>query len=497
MTHLKYLFALASLGLLLPIPQRAAAAPERARPNIVVVFIDDMGWGDFSCFGNRAVTTTNIDRLASEGLRFQQFYVNSPICSPSRVALSTGQYPTRWRITSFLNHREANERRGVAQWLDPQAPMLPRILHDAGYATGHFGKWHMGGQRDVADAPHITEYGFDESLTSFEGLGPRVLPLLDAYDGTPPRKYSLGSELLGGGAIRWEKRDRMTTAFTEAAIKFINKSQSAKRPFYVNVWPDDVHSPFYPPQSLRGSGSKSELYHAVLKSMDEQLGPLFDRLRDDATLRDNTIVLVCSDNGPEAGAGSAGPFRGGKTMLYEGGIRSPLVVWAPGFVVPGKAGTINATSWLAAMDLAPSLLAIGGMRVPQGVRFDGLSLPDVLTGKSAAARGEPLFFRRPPDFPSNGGETNLPDLAVRDGDWKLLCDYEGDNAQLFNLASDAAESTNVAADHPKVVERLKESVVSWNRSMPADQGAEYVALGKPTPAERYRRRQRAAQNAGQ
>ena len=117
-----------------------------APPNIVLVFIDDMGWGVFSCFGNKDAKTPQIDRLAKEGVRFEQFYVNSPICSPSRTAISTGQYPQRWRITSYLAHRALNERRGMSQWLAPKAPMLARSLHQAGYATGHFGKWHMGGQ---------------------------------------------------------------------------------------------------------------------------------------------------------------------------------------------------------------------------------------------------------------------------------------------------------------------------------------------------------------
>src|SRR4051812_46265084 len=212
--------------------QRAIAVPTtRLHPNIIVVLIDDMGWADFSCFGNKSIQTTNIDRLATEGIRFEQFYVNSPICSPSRVALSTGQYPTRWQITSFLNNRKENERRGMAQWLDPKAPMLARTLHDAGYATGHFGKWHMGGQRDVGEAPLITEYGFDESLTSFEGLGPRVLPLLDAYDGKEPQKYSLGSETLGHGPISWVKRDKASTIDVDAAIAFIDKAQKGNRPF--------------------------------------------------------------------------------------------------------------------------------------------------------------------------------------------------------------------------------------------------------------------------
>jgi uncharacterized sulfatase len=122
-----------------------AEASQAARPNIVVVFIDDMGWGDISCFGGSHVETKNIDRLASEGIRFEQFYVNSPICSPSRVAISTGQYPQRWRIGSYLSDRSENERRGMAHWLDPAAPMLSRFLQQGGYATGHFGKWHMGG----------------------------------------------------------------------------------------------------------------------------------------------------------------------------------------------------------------------------------------------------------------------------------------------------------------------------------------------------------------
>jgi len=148
------------------------------RPNIILVFIDDMGWADFSCFGNEAVQTPHVDRLANEGIRFEQFYVNSPICSPSRVAISTGQYPQRWKITSYLAHRRQNSARGMAQWLDPSAPVLARFLRRAGYATGHFGKWHMGGQRDVVDAPEITEYGFEQSLTNFEGMGPKLLPLV-------------------------------------------------------------------------------------------------------------------------------------------------------------------------------------------------------------------------------------------------------------------------------------------------------------------------------
>ena len=184
---------------------RPAQKTEKAakRPNIIFVLIDDMGYGDLGCYGNTnpRAKTPNIDRLAAEGVRFTQFSVASPLCSPSRTGLTTGQYPARWGITSYLASRAENQKRGMKQWLDPNAPTLAKMLKSAGYATGHFGKWHMGGQRDVGEAPLITEYGFDESLTQFEGLGDRVLALLDDRDGSPARKMPLGvgSEKTGPG----------------------------------------------------------------------------------------------------------------------------------------------------------------------------------------------------------------------------------------------------------------------------------------------------------
>ena len=191
------------------------------RTNFILVFVDDMGWSDLSCFGNTAVETENIDRLAKEGLRFTNFYVAAPICSPSRTAITTGQYPYRWRISSYLNNRQDNARRGVANWLEPSAPSLARVLQAAGYATGHFGKWHMGGQRDISEAPLIEEYGFDASLTNFEGLGPRLLPLCDAHDGQPPKPHALGSDKLGHGEITWMDRSLITQGFVDRTIEFI------------------------------------------------------------------------------------------------------------------------------------------------------------------------------------------------------------------------------------------------------------------------------------
>lgn len=451
-------------------------------PNFVVVFIDDMGWGDFSCFGNTEVETENVDRLAKEGLRFEQFYVASPICSPSRTALLTGQYPQRWRIGSYLADRKLNEDRGIAQWLDPAAPTVAKTLHARGYATGHFGKWHLGGQRDVGEAPLIGEYGFDESLTNFEGLGPRVLPLLDDRDGKPPRKYALGSDKLGRGPVRWADRAEVSGAFVDAALGFIDRAEQEGKPFFVNVWPDDVHSPFHPTADRRGDGSKRARYLGVLDSLDETLGRLFDRVRDSETLRENTLILVCSDNGPEPGAGSAGsfggkPFRGSKGQLYEGGIRSPLIVWGPGFVPPEKAGSVNRTSVLSTLDVASTLAALAGANVVDGA-LDGEALAEVFLGKSETSRTKPLFFRRPPDRDGGPGG-DLPDLAVREGNWKLLCEYDGTESELYELEKDPGETKNLAAERPELVARLAKEVVTWHESMPADRGATFRAANPP------------------
>jgi uncharacterized sulfatase len=435
-----------------------------ARPNIVVVLIDDMGWGDLSCFGGRGAETQNIDRLAAEGIAFESFYVNSPICSPSRTALTTGQYPARWRITSFLSNRADNNRRGMAQWLDRQAPTLARILQQAGYATGHFGKWHMGGQRDVGEAPLIGEYGFDASLTNFEGLGPRVLPLCDAHDGQPPKRHALGSDQLGRGPIEWLDRSKVTAAFVRRAISFMDEAAKQDRPFYINLWPDDVHSPFFPPAERRGDGEKRTLYHAVLDTMDEQLGVLFDHIRQSERLRDNTLIVLMSDNGPEPGAGTAGRFRGVKGTLYEGGIRSPLVVWGPQFIAANKRGTRNRDSLFAAFDLVPSLLTIAGVKPPAGVKFDGVDVSQALLGKTAEGRGEPIGWLRPPDRPGPA-DAPLPDLAIREGNWKLLVEFDGSGAQLFDLAHDDRETANVAEQHPEITSRLKRAALEWHASL--------------------------------
>jgi len=444
-------------------------APSR-QPNIIVVLIDDAGYADYSSYGNPRVKTLNIDRMAAEGLSFAQFYVNSPICSPSRTALVTGQYPARWRITSYIDNRALNAKRGMAQFLDLAAPVLARFLKGAGYRTGHFGKWHLGGGRDVGEAPLISAYGFDASLTQFEGLGDRVLPIFDAHDGTPARKAPLGlaSEQLGRGQFTWLDRCQVTRAFVDGALAFIKQAEGEGKPFYVNLWPDDVHSPFFPPAGTRGDGSKHALYDAVLKNMDAQLGPLFDYVRGNPKLRDNTLILITNDNGPEEGAGSAGVFRGSKGTLYEGGVREPLIVWGPGLMPAAKRGTWDKTTVLSAVDLVPSLLKLARATPPPATNFDGLDVSAALLGKAAGARRQPLFWKRPPDRPGPP-EAPWPDLAVRDREWKLLLNEDGSGAQLYHLLRDPAESTNLAAQHPDVVRRLSQAARAWNSTLP--QGA--------------------------
>ncbi len=455
--------------LLLYLTLSVSAWAQNTKPNIVFIFIDDMGWSDLSCFGNTDTKTESIDKLAAEGIRFEQFYVNSPICSPSRVAVSTGQYPQRWRITSYLSNRNLNRGRGIANWLNPQAPILARSLKQAGYMTGHFGKWHMGGQRDVDEAPPITQYGFDESLTNFEGLGPKLLPLIRTPMALEFKKIWADAVRLGKGPVTWVDRSKITGEFTKAAINFIKKSKTANKPFYINLWPDDVHSPFYP--SLKGwkdGSGKRNLYLSVLKEMDLQLDQLFSYIKADRKLRNNTLILICSDNGPEKGAGRGSNLKGYKTHLYEGGIRSPLIVWGPGFISQAKRGSRNNTSIFSGIDLVPSIINFA--RIQNDVNYDGEVLINTLTGKSVSSRKKPIFFRRPPDRKSYYGFQNLPDLSVRDGKWKLLCNYDGSNAQLYNIPNDHGENKNLASKYPAIVQKMAKGLMAWNSALPKDNG---------------------------
>lgn len=438
----------------------------KEKPNILYIFIDDLGYGDIGCYGNSEVTTPNIDHLASEGIRFEQFYVNSPICSPSRVAVTTGQYPSRWGITTYISSSEHNEQRGIKDYLDISAPSVARELKKAGYYTAHIGKWHMGGGRDVDYAPLITEYGFDESLTQFEGLGDRYLATYETLgrkDST--RSLERRSADLGKGQINWAKRENFTKIFVDRSIEAIEKAKQANKPFYINLWPDDIHTPLEPPEHLRGDLSTHDRFLGVMEEMDRQLGRIFAFISSDPELRNNTLIIFTSDNGPDMDVNDAAPLRGTKTTLYEGGIRVPFIAWWPGKIPEHKNGFVDKKTVIAGFDLPPTFMAVAGIEKNPGPAFEGQNMHSVLKGKRSRGRENALFWMRPPDRPGYDG-VNAPDLAIRKGDYKLLMDWDGSNPQLYNIAEDPGESRNLAKENPIIAEQLRGELQEWFQDYP-------------------------------
>lgn len=436
----------------------------KTKPNILFIFIDDMGYADLGCYGNDEVNTPAIDRLAKEGIRFTQYYSSAPICSPSRVAVFTGQYPPRWGITSYIDNRAKNRERGMRDFLDLRAPSIAKILSDAGYYTAHIGKWHMGGGRDVGEAPLITEYGFDESVTQFEGLGERYLATyetLNPNDSTRPLER--WSAALGRGEVHWEKRYNVTTRFVDRAIMAIGNARQSNKPFFINLWPDDVHTPLEPSPGNRGNGSKHDRYVGVVNELDKQLGRIFEYIRSDPGLAANTLIVVASDNGPEPGAGSAGQLRSTKGSLYEGGIREPFIVWFPGMIPADKTGTVDSMHLIAGMDLPRSFASLAG--IGKNFPFDGVDMSRAITGQPQPNRKEAVMWQRPPDRKLVAGET-MPDLAIRDGDFKLLMNTDRTGVELYNIRTDEEESNNISRQHPEIVKELSGRLMKWYASMP-------------------------------
>lgn len=438
------------------------------RPNILFIFIDDMGYGDLGCYGNTKVHTPNIDRLAKEGILFTQFYVNAPICSPSRTAVTTGQYPSRWGITSYISSREDNNQRGVSNYLLLEAPSVARNIQAAGYYTTHIGKWHMGGGRDVGEAPLITEYGFNESVTQFEGLGERYLATYETFDykdGT--RGLEKQSAKLGKGEVHWEKRENFTKVFVDRTIDAIENAQKANKPFYINLWPDDIHTPLEPPIHLRGDLSMQARFLGVMHEMDNHMGRLFDYIRNNKELNENTLIVFTSDNGPDKAVNDAGILRGHKTNLYEGGFREPFIAWWPSKIPNNLAGTKNTKTVMAAIDLPLTFMEISGAKPDKGVQYDGENMLAAISGKEQMKRSKPLFWIRPPDRPGYAPD-NDPDLAMRKGDYKLLMDFDGSNIQLYNLETDISETNNLKDVQPQKATELKKELMDWFNNYPHD-----------------------------
>jgi N-acetylgalactosamine-6-sulfatase len=443
----------------------AATLSAADRPNIIFILADDMGWGDLASYGHPQVKTPHLDRLAQQGTRFTQFYVASPVCSPSRAAFLTGEFPSREGIHGHFGSIKENADRAMPQFLDPAKPQLVADLKRAGYATAHIGKWHLRNNvaalvgREPSDdrgqGPTERAYGFDfvGSGEPFGGAGPADDPYY---------------------------RARSSRVFVDEAIEFIRPRKD--RPFYVQLWMLLPHARLNPlPAQLRPydhlapgkdfpHASAAQIYLASVTDLDTQIGRLLAAL-DELGVADNTLVVFTSDNGPEdlrvvnaghSGVGSTGPFRGRKRSLHEGGIRVPFIARWPGRV---PAGRVDDRSVLAAVDLRPTVSALAGLTPTAGRVADGEDVGDILRG-AARPRTKPLLWEW--RFPIIGEAIHRsPSLAIRDGDWKLLLNPDRTRLALYALRDDPTELENRAREHPEIAARLASVAVAWQSSLPA------------------------------
>nr|NUR36531.1 sulfatase-like hydrolase/transferase [Sphingomonas sp.] len=443
------------------------------RPNVLFVLIDDMGFGDLSIMGDKKVQTPNLDRLAREGVLVTHFYDAAPICSASRAGFMTGRFPASVGFVNYVSDRAYNKATGQADWLDPRLPTLAKLMRAAGYATVHIGKWHLGGGRDIGNAPWPTAYGFAESFTTFEGLGPRVLVSDEERD------LAEQSNKLGNGPRFWEIKTNLTRLYTDMAADFI--AQHSDKQWFVNLWLNDVHDPWAPDDhSLRevmghGTSADDDRYLATLVKTDRTLGRLFDRL-DQMGQLDNTLIIVTSDNGPSSlqryyemgntAPGSTAALRGRKWSLYEGGIRQPLILYWRGHMKPG---TRDDTTVGEGVDLLPTIASILGVKAPDG--SVGTDLSPVLMGTPVTDRpslfwayGKEGAAEEPPQ-PTQARD-RAPPFAIREGNWKLLAGPHGTNPQLYDIAKDPGETDDLAAREPVQCVRLLAKLKTWMASLP-------------------------------
>jgi arylsulfatase A-like enzyme len=423
------------------------------RPNIIVVLADDLGWGDVGCYGGK-VPTPQLDAMAREGTRFTPFYVASPICSPSRAGLITGQFPARWSITSFLQNRKGNRECEQVDFLATNAPSLPRVLQAAGYATAHIGKWHLGGGRDVTNAPPFAAYGYDTGFGTYESPEPHPDITTTNWIWTPRDTVK-----------RWDR----TRWMVDRTLEFVRAHSG--QPCFVNLWLDDTHTPWIPSKdvqddpSLRGD-TRANL-RPVLTEMDREIGRLLATLRRDG-VASNTLVLFLGDNGPLPTfqqTRTAG-LRGSKLSLYEGGIREPLIAWWPGRV---PAGRVDTNSVLSAVDFFPTLVRLARGTMPRDAQPDGEDASAAFFGQTMV-RHTPLFWeygRNTNAFAFPGiAQNRSPTIAVRDRDWKLLLNADGTGAELYDVVRDPNETRNLVAEQSGASNRLARAALQWRKSLP-------------------------------
>jgi arylsulfatase A-like enzyme len=426
-----------------------ATSPAEARqPNVVLIFADDLGSVDLGCYGAKDLETPHTDALAARGLRFTQFYSAAPVCSPSRAALLTGRYPVRCGVPS-----NAGSQKGQKAGLPAEEVTMAEMFAKAGYATAHIGKWHLGYEGDMLP----NRQGFDHS---FGHMGGCIDNYSHFFYWSGPNVHDLHRN----GKEIYEDGKYFPDLMVAEAKTFIDAQR--EKPFFLYF---AMNMPHYPYQGeakwlerFKDLPYPRNLYAAFVASQDERIGALL-KVLDDAKLRDDTIVIFQSDNGHSTeerahwGGGSAGPYRGAKFSLFEGGIRLPAIISWPGHLPQGETRDqlAHACDWL------PTLAELCQVELVNP-DLDGLSLARVLADKSAPSPHKTVHWQ----VGLGGGAQ----WAVRDGDWKLIGNArdttDGKNAQSFNLflanlAEDAGEKKNLAADNPDVVKRLQTEHETW------------------------------------
>ena len=446
----------------------ALAQPLKAaeKPNFVVIFTDDQGYGDLSCFGGQHVSTPRIDQMAAEGSRLTSFYVAAPVCTPSRAALMTGCYPKR--IDMATGSDFAVLLAGDTKGLNPDEVTIAEVLKGAGYKTAIFGKWHLGDQ--PAFLP--TKQGFDEYFG---------IPFSHDIHPFHPRqthfKFPPLALLENETVIEMDPdADYLTKRLTEHAVSFIKKNKA--EPFFLYVPHPIPHKPLHvSPPFMKGVASditdklrnedgtidyktRDRLFRQAIDEIDWSVGQILDTLKAQG-IDEKTLVIFTSDNGPAIG--SAGPLKGRKGSTFEGGMRESTVIRWPGKVPSGKSNDELMTS----MDLLPTFAKLAGAAIPTDRAIDGKDIWPTLTGKAGTPH-EAFFYHK-------GNSLN----AVRSGKWKLHTN-KGRPAQLYDLDNDIGEKTNVIKSHPEVVEKLHARLQAFAKDI-ADNSRPAAFVEKPRP----------------
>ena len=425
------------------------AATRGGTPNIVILFADDMGYGDLGAYGHPTIRTPNIDRMAREGMKFTQFYVGAPVCTPSRAALLTGRLPIR----SGMAHDRFRVIFPPSQGGLPEDEVtLAEALKTKGYATALFGKWHLGHRPEHLPPNHGFDhyFGVPYSNDMSTGIDPDLAE----------RGYTPLPLLRGVETIEQEPDQRLLTRrYTEEAQQFIRDNQD--RPFFLYLSHTFPHVPLFASDAFAGKSSRG-LYGDVVEELDWSTGQILQTLLD-LGLERNTLVVFTSDNGPwitqKLDGGSAGLLKDGKGTTWEGGMRVPAIAWWPGTIAPGQTTEALATT----MDLYSTALALAGVAPPADRPLDGVDLTPVLTGHRQQVRNLVFYYRG----------TRL--FAVRKGAWKIHFITQSsygedepvahDPPALYQLDHDPSERFDVAADHPDVIAELVEAANRHRRAL--------------------------------